>query len=130
MKPTDLKGILFFLLLVSQTSCAQQVTPPVKTNDKVDIKELIGLSCTSNTQCKTIGYGDSPCGGYASYLVYSTADTDEAILKKEVAKYNALDKAKNKKEGIVGICRHIPAPATRCKANICVATNNQLLELK
>ena len=126
----DLKGILFFLLLVSQTSCAQQTPSPVETNDKVDINQLIGLSCTSNTQCKTIGYGDSPCGGYASYLVYSTTDTDEAALKKEVNKYNAIDKIKNQKEGIVGICRHIPAPATRCKANKCVATNNQLLKLK
>jgi len=127
MKKPILKTLLLSIFCLIQTSCAQQSQPVKKLSSQEEIKNIIGLSCENDNQCKAIGFGDSPCGGYASYLVYSETDTDVTLLKKMVNKYNALDKIKNQKQGIVGICRHIPPPTTQCNANLCVSTSGHHL---
>ena len=127
------KVVILLFVVISPLSCAQQPTEkleevaPIKATD---IKKLIGLSCNNNSQCKTIGFGDSPCGGYASHLIYSETDSQVEKLKQVVAQYNALDKANNIKNKVVGICRHISPPKTVCNDRKCVAVSNQQLELK
>jgi len=129
MKKPILNTLCLSIFCLIQTSCAQQSQPIEKISSKEEILNIIGLSCENDNQCKAIGFGDSPCGGYSSYLVYSETDTDVTQLKKMVNKYNALDKIKHQKQGIVGICRHIPPPGTQCNANQCVSTSNHQLKL-
>ena len=87
-----------------------------------DIQKMIGTACDSDTQCKVIGVGDRPCGGYAQFLVYSTTDTDEKKLKSMVAVFNGMQKLNNSKKGLVGICQHLSPPKTYCSSNQCVAS--------
>ena len=93
---------------------------PAKTS-LAEINQLLGLNCESSQQCKVIGVGASPCGGFAGYLVYSNSDTNESKLKSQVANFNGMQKLKNKSQGTVGICQHIEPPKTQCVANQCVA---------
>lgn len=88
------------------------------------IQELISTACDSDAQCKVIGVGDRPCGGFAQFLVYSTTDTDEKELKSQVAIYNKMQTVKNSKSGVVGICQHLSPPKTYCSKKQCVTSQN------
>jgi hypothetical protein len=46
------------------------------------------------SQCKLIAFGSKPCGGPGSYLVYSTARTNESRLEQLVNEFNQLTKSK------------------------------------
>jgi len=156
MKRLSISIIAICLLSVSSISCTQnEVGPDNKALNKApeqdvvqqefgdkkivaipkaaslsEIQELIGLGCKTDNQCKVIGVGVSPCGGHSKYLVYSSVDTDVKELKSKVAVLNGLQKLKNNKEGLVGICRHISPPKTSCTANQCVASLTGTTELK
>jgi len=129
MKTSILNALFLSIFCLIQTSCAQQSQPVKKLTNKEEILNIIGLGCDNDNQCKVIGFGDAPCGGFSSYLIYSEKDTDVTLLKKMVNKHNTLDKIKNQKQGIVGICRHIPPPTTQCDANLCVSTSGHNLAL-
>lgn len=95
------------------------------------IQKMIGTACDSDTQCKVIGVGDRPCGGYAQFLVYSTSNTDEAKLKSQVAVFNGMQKLNNSKKGVVGICQHLSPPKAYCSKKQCVASlTGRAVELK
>jgi hypothetical protein len=71
------------------------------------IKEEIGTSppsASETSQCDSIGFGSRPCGGPSSYLVYSTANTNEPRLKELVSEFNQLDKKRNEELGFASIC--------------------------
>ncbi|MBV1908386.1 MAG: hypothetical protein KUG78_03635 [Kangiellaceae bacterium] len=87
-----------------------------------EIEDLVGLSCESNNHCKVIGVGHSPCGGHARYLVYSETNSEVDNLKNKVAVFNGMQKLKQQKQGMVGICRYIEAPKPFCVANRCEAS--------
>ena len=102
-----------------------------KAASLADIQKLIGTSCQSNAQCKVLGVGHRACGGHASFLIYSSVDTDEKQLKSQVAIYNGMQKLNNAKKGMVGICQHLEPPKAYCSVNQCVATvNGRAVEIK
>jgi hypothetical protein len=73
------------------------------------------------TQCKHIGFGAKPCGGHWRYLVYSTAQTDEARLKQLVGDYNALEKQINEEEGLASDCSMVMEPELALEGGVCVS---------
>lgn len=101
-------------------------TPSSLKNKQQEISKLIGLDCENSSQCKIIGVGVSACGGFSSYSVYSEKSTDIDRLKESVNQFNQIMRAQNRKNKIVGICRHIEAPKTQCQLNRCSVLNNNL----
>lgn len=102
----------------------------INSNDNLPLKpvsplailnDLIGLNCESDKECKVAGIGHSPCGGHVRYVVYSETDSEVKMLRSKIDSYNELQKQKNIKEKKLGICQHIPAPATACSENRCIA---------
>jgi hypothetical protein len=91
------------------------------------VTKTIQLSCQQNNQCKTIGVGVSPCGGYAKHFVYSSESTNVLKLSQLVKAYNDQQKLKNEKEEVVGICRFIAPPKTMCAQQRCLTANDSIL---
>ncbi len=91
------------------------------------VATIIQLNCQQNNQCKTIGVGVSPCGGFAKHYIYSTESTNVLNLKQAVKAFNDQQKLRNKKEGLVGICRFIAPPKTVCTQQRCLTANDAAL---
>ena len=93
--------ILSFLLILSIPSYASGERLPLAS----EIKEMVvDLSCDNSHQCKSIGFGSRGCGGYASYIIYSTKTVYEVKLDQLAAKYYQLDKKYNEQRGMTSIC--------------------------
>ena len=91
------------------------------------VTKIIQLACQQDNQCKTIGVGVSPCGGFAKHFVYSTESTNVVKLSQLAKIYNEQQKSRNKKEQLVGICRFIAPPKTMCAQQKCLTANNSAL---
>jgi hypothetical protein len=92
---------------------------------KVMIDEEIGTpSATQTFQCKSIGFGSRPCGGPSSYLVYSTANTNETRLKELVSEFNQLDKKNIQDSELISICSVEPKPKMELVGGVCTAKRN------
>jgi len=138
-------GLLFGLPLAcaqqkgNEAPLAQSAKPPTKeivqkkgikpVNPLEEIAPLIKLECDHNAQCKTIGFGASPCGGSPEYLIYSAQSSHVSKLTKMIKNYNKSQKLMQQKKGIVGTCQHIPPPKTFCskQTNTCVTEAESLL---
>lgn len=97
---------------------------------QADTRETLGdtitnmaldLSCDTNEQCKSVGFGDKPCGGFQSYKIYSTKTVDQATFTKLVTSYNALDKENNLKNQMASTCDMILEPSTSCVQGQCTS---------
>jgi hypothetical protein len=88
------------------------------------IKNEIGTppSASQVSQCKLIGFGSKPCGGPWSFLLYSTANTDEARLKELVSEYNQLETKINKAKQIGSTCSVPSLPIVGLVGGNCIAT--------
>lgn len=76
-------------------------------------------TCTGPGQCRTMPFGDKPCGGPWTYLVYSTATTDSAALHVLVGEYNRLDGLMNVKYGRDSDCMFVLPPNVGCVDGRC-----------
>ena len=83
------------------------------------------LSCDGNAQCKSVGFGSRPCGGYAGYLVYSTKGVDEKSLVEKAARYYELDKAYNAAMSFASICSLEEPEEVACMNGRCVGTGSR-----
>lgn len=80
--------------------------------------------CDNDTQCKVIGLGNRPCGGFDSFEPVSTLNKqfDEAhTLARELYDLSRQHNANNQ---MMGICQHLPTPAAACSANKCELVEN------
>lgn len=90
-----------------------------------EIKALVGTAAaTEPAQCKKTGFGHKPCGGPASYLIYSTQGLDEALLLQKVSRYNQLMQAEQQRLGLVSDCAVVPEPGVALVGGFCVASGN------
>lgn len=107
--------------------------PPVKTTAVpvaddpaalyAEIKAMVGTAAaTEPLQCKKTGLGHKPCGGPASYLIYSTQGLDEALLLQKVSRYNQLVQAEQQRLGLVSDCAIVPEPGVALVGGFCVAS--------
>src|ERR671923_506019 len=85
------------------------------------IKAEVGEpAAKSGSQCKTIALGSKPCGGPATYLVYSTAVSDEGKLKQLVSEYNELSRKYHREHPeIMSDCMYIAEPQVELSDGIC-----------
>lgn len=141
MKKIVHHSILVCLLCLAQLSCAQQNineknadTIPLES-ENIDLKGIeslvdfaiesdIDTECDDVSQCRTIGFSPSPCGGFSTYLVYSSKKTNVDKLTSKVKVMNQERSKKIKDKGLVGICQFIAKPKLICSANRCVANSN------
>ena len=144
MKATYIKRLIISFLCLLTFACAQPVENPniedskqqpviekattnLKTGARTiyqQVSNIVQLSCQHNNQCKTIGVGVSPCGGYGKHFVYSTESTNVLKLSKLVEEFNNQQKLNNKKNELVGNCRFISPPKTVCVQQQCLAVND------
>ena len=90
-------------------------------NMEQEILVLIGdLSCTDSTDCRYIGFGSKPCGGYWRYLIYSKLNVDSVQLDAKVRKYNQYNETLNQKYGWISDCSLPPIPVINCIDGECV----------
>lgn len=89
------------------------------------IENEIGTpSAMDPSQCRLIAFGSKPCGGPATYLVYSTLKTNEARLKQLVTEFNQLTKKINKERKMVSDCRFVTEPRVEFVENVCTTNGN------
>jgi hypothetical protein len=75
----------------------------------------------SIAECKYIPFGSKRCGGPWTFLVYSTARTDEPKLKRLVSDFNALQKKINEEEQIGSDCSVPQPPELVLENGVCAA---------
>lgn len=88
-----------------------------------EIKQLVGTAAADElAQCRKVGFGHKPCGGPASYLIYSVKDLDEPQLLSKVTLYNQLMQAEHQRLGLVSDCAIVPEPGIALVGGVCVAS--------
>jgi len=116
--------ILLFSLLLC-ISCDDEIT---EKEDKVrlenmeqEILDLVSdLSCTDSTDCRYIGFGAKPCGGFWKYIIYSITNVDSDQLTEKVRIYNEYNETLNAKYGWISDCSLPRIPIIRCRDGECV----------
>ena len=108
-------------------AAAVDVSQSAKADDPAalyaEIKAMVGTAAASEPlQCKKTGLGHKPCGGPASYLIYSTLGLDEALLLQKVSRYNQLVQAEQERLGLVSDCAIVPEPGVALVGGFCVAS--------
>ena len=91
-----------------------------------DLKRAIDVEigeprADSIAQCKYIAFGAKPCGGPWTFLVYSTARTDESKLQRLVGEYNTLQKKINAEERLGSDCSVPTEPKLVLENGVCAA---------
>lgn len=88
---------------------------------KTEIDGTIGTpACAGNGECRSIAFGDKPCGGPWLYLVYSTTATDVEMLVGKVHAYNAFERVLNGRHGWCSDCMAVGPPQVGCRDGVCV----------
>ena len=89
---------------------------------ETEIKSMTqNLSCETDTDCHAIGYGDKPCGGFKSFLIYSSPHADEDKLIDLVQQYNDEDHRRNMSLGMTSTCDILLEPTVSCQSRQCLA---------
>lgn len=85
-----------------------------------EIAELIGAAaCESDDQCRVIALGSKPCGGPAEYRVYSSLDTDTALLETRASEYTRLSVQYNRETKALSDCSMVLASMAHCASGQC-----------
>jgi hypothetical protein len=120
---------LYVVLIAGALSLSLLLLSPSASSEDnetlgLEIRKLTSdLSCDTNDQCKSIGFGDKPCGGFSSYLPYSTKTVDEISLIEKVSAYNTLDREYHQKNQIVSTCEMLLQPTVTCVQGQCTLAN-------
>lgn len=91
-----------------------------------EIDYLVGdAACTEDASCQTMAFGEKPCGGPWTYLVYSLEETDASSLETAVQDYNSTEEKYNRvADGLVSNCIFIQPPqALKCINMRCAETS-------
>lgn len=100
-----------------------KVTPAQLNELAGEIFRLVGTPEADNPeQCQALPFGAKPCGGPASWLVYSTKVTDSDALAEKVEHYNMLSERYNEQEELVSDCAVVNPVVTNIMNGICVAS--------
>jgi len=88
---------------------------------KREIDEVIGTpACSGEGACRSIAFGDKPCGGPWMYLVYSISSTDVGLLVGKVNAYNAFNRVLNGRHDWCSDCLFVGEPQIGCRKGVCV----------
>lgn len=123
-------SFITFLLLICLSLIAFKCDDDITQEDekaelenfRLEIEDIASASiCNEAFECKYIGFGSKPCGGYSGYLIYSTS-VDINKLENLVLSYNKQHANYNAKWGIASDCSIVNPPTSIiCENNACVA---------
>lgn len=86
-----------------------------------EITEMIGdAQCRNIVNCRVIGLGFRPCGGYEEYVAYSIWRTQREDLETKAMSFNFLREELVRAEGQAGSCEALPGPNAACINSHCV----------
>ena len=92
------------------------------TKMEAEIDGLIGeATCTDARDCRSIAFGDKPCGGPWSYKVYSVTGVDTLQVAGMVDAYNKFNTVLNNRYGWMSDCMVVMPPNIDCMEGRCVA---------
>ncbi len=92
----------------------------VEMEAKIDTLISAG-TCTDSEDCRSIAFGDKPCGGPWSYKIYSVSGVDTVQLAGLVHAYNKFNKVLNERHGWMSDCMVVMPPTIDCVEGQCVA---------
>ena len=78
-------------------------------------------SCNGAGDCASMAFGDKPCGGPRSYLIYAPSNVDETELTRLVNEYNQLDEEINILTNALSDCAMVGPPILGCTDDVCAA---------
>jgi hypothetical protein len=107
-------------------ACTAQAGDELEMLSSTITKMTANLDCDNSSHCKSIGYGDKPCGGFNSYLPYSTKSTDEALLIEKVNRYNLLDRKRNTENNLLSNCMMLMETPYNCENKKCVLSPSEM----
>ena len=90
------------------------------------------LSCEIDTDCKTVGIGSRPCGGFNYFIIYSTKSVNANKMEGLSAKYYELDEQYNLDNKFGSICSMAMPKVAACILSKCVnlgSENNAITPL-
>ena len=88
---------------------------------KLEIIDFIGIpGCSDDSDCRYIGFGAKPCGGYWEYLVYSMVNVDSIALADKIDQYNEYNDSLNVRYEISSDCNFIYPPTLHCDNGVCI----------
>ena len=71
------------------------------------------------SQCGYVGFGNKPCGGPWTYVVYSAKSVDPTALDELAELYCYLDGLYNARHSLLSDCAVYPAPALHLVNGVC-----------
>lgn len=80
-------------------------------------------TCSTDSQCRTIGLGAKACGGPAAWRPWSiqTLNTNKGdTLQKLSDQLATLQRSRQAQSGMVSTCSYLPDPGAVCEAQRCV----------
>lgn len=80
---------------------------------------LFCLGCDDPAECRFIAFGDKPCGGPWSYLIYSSSNVDSVALGELVAEYNQYNEEINRRYNLMSDCSVPNEPNLGCLGGRC-----------
>jgi hypothetical protein len=78
-------------------------------------------NCSGGDDCKVIGMGAKPCGGFSRYIIYALSKTDEKQLTDKITAYTNLEKELNIKYNRIGTCEALLPPTVDCLNGVCAS---------
>ncbi len=118
--------ILVLSILLQSFQCtdsnesSELITSAQLATKQQEIQNYINsFSCSENVGCSFIAFGDKPCGGPRTYLLFSNS-VDLPKLKKMVDDYNKMDKAYNIQTNAISDCMYqLPPTEVKCVNGVC-----------
>lgn len=121
--------IALFLFVFSKSMIAIAADEPGeddKRRMKLALAQIEALNkpdrdeCIGDGECEELPLGEHKCGGPSRYIVYSTNNSNAAIIKKLAADYTAAEKGLNQIEMSSVTCGNVRTPDPKCVKNKCV----------
>ncbi len=124
--------IIMIVCIAGLAACNDEEDPLDEAADRArlvkmetEIDDLIGeATCKDAKDCRSIAFGDKPCGGPWSYKIYSVSDLDSlqlADLADLVDAYNKFNGVLNERYGWMSDCMVVMPPNIDCVEGRCVA---------
>jgi len=121
--------IIMIACVASLAACKDDDPPYDEAADRASLEKMEAQidtlitegTCTDAEDCRSIAFGDKPCGGPWSYKVYSVSGVDTLQLASLVDAYNKFNKMLNERHGWMSDCMVVMPPNIDCVEGKCVA---------
>ena len=112
------------------TACATDPpTTPARAPASVQVL-IADATCSSDTQCATIGVGAKACGGPEGYLAWSTARTDPGALRAAAQREADAARSEQSARGMVSNCSIASDPGAFCDISRAASGANGICRLR